>query len=151
MDHWKATHLEHRWLVFLPKNKKKKRKKKKPLSLYCYLYAVFTLTSYSRLLMDKHKWDIFTDELLLLIIFNGMRDDGQETFGKELFLFPLVGWHLFLLRTIIHLKFDVWKKCAVQIEVLWYKLMRAESHRLPSKLSQWPVRGRSQGFTTTGA
>lgn len=69
--------------------------------------------------MDKHKWDIFTDELLLLIIFNRMRNDGQESFGKELFLFLLVGWNLFLLRNIIHLNFDVWKKCAAQIEVFW--------------------------------
>lgn len=34
--------------------------------------------------MDKHIWGIFTDELLLLIILKGMRDHGQEIFGKEL-------------------------------------------------------------------
>lgn len=34
--------------------------------------------------MDKHKWDLFTDEHPVLIIFNRIREDGQETFGKEL-------------------------------------------------------------------
>lgn len=57
---------------------------KNPPFVTFIFYAVFILTSYSELLMDKHKWGLFADEHPVLIIFNRIRDDGQETFGKEL-------------------------------------------------------------------
>lgn len=50
-------------------------------------YAVYVLTSYSELLMDKHKWGLFIDEHPVLIIFNRIKNGGRENFGKELWYF----------------------------------------------------------------